>query len=290
MTTAAPRAVGAPPRLAFLLVQAAAVSVLAGRAWQHLLWDAPFRTLLWDQRWMEPIVSGLFGTPWGEYVRSAAVDQGIQAAITGFGGLYLLCALVALFIRRMPRSLGRLLVLGSAALTFLAFLYWKEKFWNFGQFLEYGLQVGAPLLLYHLRYRNGWSPAFIFTVKLLIAVTFVCHGLYAVGYYPRPGHFVQMILDSFAVSEATALRLLDVAGYLDFALAVGIFLPRKIAIPFLAYAALWGFLTAAARVYANFYPAFWQEALLQHLHQTILRLPHVLIPLALIVVLRGAPE
>ena len=286
MTTAAPRSVGAPPALAFLLVQAAAVCVFAGRAWQHLFWDAPFRTLLWDQAWMEPLVSGLFGTPWADYARSPGVDEGIQTAITVCGALYAALAVLALLIRRVPRAGGRLLWLGSLLLATLAFLYWKEKFWNLGQFLEYALQICAPLLLYHLRYRGGWSPAFVFTVKVLIAVTFVCHGLYAVGYYPRPGNFVQMILDSLAVSEATALRILDVAGYLDFALAVGIFLPRRIALPFLYYAAIWGFLTAFARIYANFYPAFWQEALHQHLHQVVLRLPHVLVPLALIVVLR----
>ena len=285
MDSRRPTPAGKPTPLAYRLVQAAAVTVFAGRAWQHLFWDAPFRTLLWDQSWMEPVISGLFGVTWAEYVRSPAVDAGIQASITAFGFLYLLTALVALFVDRLSRSWGRLLWLGAAGLLLLACLYWKEKFWNVGQLLEYALQVGAPLLLYHLRYRGGWTAPFLFVVKLLIAVTFVCHGLYAVGYYPRPGVFVQMILDSLATDETTALRLLDVAGYLDFALAIGIFLPRRVALPFLAWAVVWGFLTAVARTYANFYPAFWTEALHQYLPQTVMRLPHTLIPLAVFLVL-----
>ena len=280
-----PKALPRPFPVAYRLVQAAAVAVFAGRAGQHIFWDAPFRTLLWDQAWMEPIVSGVFGVPWRHFASDPRVDAAIQGSISAFGWGYGLCALVALFIDHLPRAVGRSLWLGSLGLLFLSFLYWKAKFWNLGQLLEYSLQVGTPLLLYHLRYRRAWSAGFIFLVKLLIAVTFVCHGLYAVGYYPRPGVFVQMILDSLGTSEATALRLLDAAGYLDFALAVGIFLPRRIALPFLYWAAIWGLLTATARTYANFYPEFWAEALHQHLPQTILRLPHTLIPLALIRVL-----
>ena len=286
MTVASSPSLPAPPRSAFLLVQLAAVGVLAGRAWQHIFWDAPFRTLLWDEQWMRPLVESLTDMSWGEYVRDAGVDATIQACISGFGWLYAVAAVVALFIRYLPRVIGRVLWVAAGALFFLAFLYWKEKFWNLGQLLEYALQVGAPVLLYHLRYRHGWTPRFRFGVKVLIALTFVCHGLYAVGYYPRPGVFTQMILDSLPVTEATAHRILDLAGLLDFILAVAIFFPRRVALPFLYYAVFWGFLTAFARFWANLYPDYWQAALHQHLHPFVLRWPHALIPLALALVLQ----
>ena len=118
-------------------------------------------------------------------------------------------------------------------------------------------------------------------LKIAIAFTFTAHGLYAVGYYPQPGVFVDMLINILHVSEATAKDFLIVAGVLDFAIAIGIFIPR-IAKYFLLYAALWGGLTALARVWANFYWAFALSSLHQNLYETLYRLPHMLIPLALV--------
>ena len=233
---------------------------------------------------MSGVVRTFFGMNWSEYVRSPETDIWVENIIVGHGWFYVLCAVAVLFIRKIPKVAGVFMWLGAAALLFLAFLYTKEKFYHFGQFFEYSLQTASPLLLWYL-VKNERLPdvKFIKIVKILIAVTFVCHGLYALNYYPRPGNFVQMTISILGAEEESAVAFLNFAGIMDFALAIGIFLPRKFAVPFLIYACIWGFGTSIARVWSEFYLDFWQETLLQNTWKTVLRLPHFLLPLGTLI-------
>jgi hypothetical protein len=67
------------------ILKAATFLLFAGRAWQHLFWDAPFRELLWDQAIMESIVLSLRGGTWEEYVTSENTDHFIGTLVFGFG-------------------------------------------------------------------------------------------------------------------------------------------------------------------------------------------------------------
>ncbi len=270
----------------FLLLQIAAVSVFVGRAWQHLFWDAPYRVLLWDANLMANLVEKLTSLSWGDYVASPSVDAAIQASIFFSGIFYLLCALAAVFIRKLPIISRVFLLLGSAGLVFLAGLYLKEKFYHFGQFFEFSLQFSSPLFLYFVARQKKISGKLVFWMKMAIAATFICHGLYAVGYYPRPGIFVEMTINILGVSETKAIRFLMAAGFLDFLVGIGIFLPKKVAIPFLVYATFWGLATALARVWGNIYPGMVLESLHQWLFESVYRLPQFLVPLAIFVLIR----
>lgn len=272
--------------IAFRLVQAAAVLLFVGRGYEFLVFDAPFRTLLWDESWMRPVVE-TFGGDWTTYVRSPRTDANITTAVRMFGVLYMVCAGVALFVHRIGRFAGKLLWVGGAALAFLAVLFWKEKFFAYGQLLEYALQVGTPFLLYRLAHGGDWNRRLVLLVKVLIALTFVCHGLYAVGYYPRPANYLEMVLSTFPLTNQGARTFLNVAAYLDFAAAVGLFLPGRWGRTALLYCVVWGFLTSFARIYTNFYPDFWLETLRQWVHPFLVRTPHFLVPLVLWWVLRG---
>ena len=88
-------------------------------------------------------------------------------------------------------------------------------------------------------------------------------------------------MDMLYVNEPIAIQILQVAGVLDFVLAVLIFIPGKAARWALAYAVLWGLATSVARVWANVYWEFPLESLHQWLFESVMRLPHALIPLAL---------
>src|SRR5690554_2882349 len=131
-------------------LQLATFLLFAGRAWQHLFWDAPFRALLWNQKSLESIVLYFRGGTWQEYVTSAATDRFIQSAVTGFGIFYALMALVTLFIRgRHRKCFLAPYILSSVSLAFLAFLYTMEKFYHAGQFFEYAIQIVLPLLFWY---------------------------------------------------------------------------------------------------------------------------------------------
>ena len=268
----------------FLLLQIATFCVFAGRAYQHLFWDAPFRSILWSEAWMSWFVEGVWGMEWTDYVRSAETNTMIDNLTINHGYFYAFCAVVTAFIRILPKLVRPILLLGAASLILLAFMYTKEKWFHFGQFFEYSLQIGSPILLWFmLRDENLPSKKFIKIMKVLIGVTFVCHGLYALNYYPRPGNFVQMCMSILGIGEETAFSFLNFAGIMDFAIAIGIFLPRKVAIPLLIYACIWGLGTSIARVWANFYAEFWVDSLHQWIGATVMRMPHFLVPVGVLV-------
>ncbi|MEO1628170.1 MAG: hypothetical protein AAFV25_23680 [Bacteroidota bacterium] len=266
----------------FQLLQLGTIAVFWGRAFQHLYWDAPFRALLWDEEWMSGPVQSLLGMDWQTYITHPDIDQSINQLIMGFGLLYLLCGLVALLLHRLPSFCSHFLLLGSLGLVFLSLLYCKEKFFSVGQFFEYSLQFTTPVFLWLLHRQQKLSPSLMRWMAWAIALTFTCHGLYAVNFYPRPGLFVGMIINILPVSEDTAIHFLNAAGALDFILSAALLLlPRHRWSPFLLYASLWGLLTALARVWAHFHFEFASEALLAWTHEMIFRFPHFLVPLAL---------
>ena len=277
-------------KLVFKTVQFAAAAVFLGRAWQHLFWDAPYRALLWDQSLMEGLILRVFKLNWHDYVSDTAIDQGINTFTDGMGYFYLICFFAAIFLNRFPRVCRPILLAGSIGLIILSGLYYKEKFMAIGQFWEYTLQWSSPLFLLALHKNQHISKRLVLLLKIAIALTFTCHGLYAIGYYPRPGNFSEMIINILGASDKQAVIILNVAGLMDFVVSLLIFFPRILAIPALIYAVLWGFATTIARVWAYFHLAFWQESLMQWLHESVMRFPHFLIPLAVLIYVALRPN
>ncbi len=297
----------------YFLLYLATLGVCLGRAWQHLAWDAPYRVLLWDEAWMRAPVEGLLGISWQTWTTDTSMDERIGLSIKIIGWVYLFIAFVATlrywatikpqsFIKWLPK----LEILAALNGCFLAALYCKDKWFHVGQFFEYALQIGAPLFfLYFPKHSNKkmlWNGMLLATL-----LTFACHGLYALGYYPQPENFVTMTLNCLHCDETTARVFLKIMGWLDI-LVVLVFgfeflvsswfrgaasLPTanrqptnhlrtanllKIA---LLYCIIWGFLTCIARVWAYFYIDFWQDSLNQNLYQLLYRVPHFLVPCVL---------
>lgn len=269
-------------RILFRLLQLSAASVFIGRAWQHLYWDAPFRALLWDESLMKPLIAAL-GWSWKQYASNSEVDAFIQSMIKGVGVLYLIAAIAAYSLKRYPRISRFLLLAGGANLIFLAFLSCKSHFYYAAQFFEHSLQFSAPFLLLAYWRQRTFDSKWILAVKIAIALTFISHGLFAVGYYPRPAYFVEMTMRLLPLDQQQAIQFLKIAGILDFIVALGLFLPGRIAIPFLIYIVFWGFSTTIARIFANFYSELWQYSLSRWAHETLFRFPHFLIPLLLLI-------
>ncbi len=263
------------------MLQVATIAVFVGRSWQHLRWDAPYWTFFWDENWMRPLVEGLWKEPWEHYVSHS--ESAILSLIRTIGWFYVLCALAVIFIQRFKKIAVAILLIGGVSLFFLAFLYCKEKFFHIGQFLEYTLQCGSPFLLIWLFTRPNISPRFLFFTKIAIAFTFICHGLYAVGYYPRPGEFMEMTMILLQIGDQAAVQFLQTIGWLDFVASILIFLPLfHIRLLGLWYCLLWGFATTIARLWAHFQIDFWQNSISQWLHESLYRFPHFLIPGALL--------
>lgn len=277
---------GKDQKIIFRILQLAVLGVFLGRGLQHVFWDAPFRALLWDEKLMTGVVSGWLSMSWEEYVTSERMDGRIQSLIHGFGYFYLLLVVMTIFIKRIPDYLKSLLLVGSAALMFLAYLYMKSKFNVIGQFLEYSLQFSAPIFLWALATKRFSLEQLLPFFKAAIAITFICHGLYALGYYPRPMNFVQMTIHTFGCTEAQAHNYLTMVAWLDFLAAGLIFFPPKISFIALFYCVIWGGMTTFARLVGNFYPEFWQDILIKWTPEVLFRFPHFLVPLAVIFIYR----
>ena len=214
----------------------------------------------------------------GEAEEDAEVGAGAGFFGVGVGELG---AVVAAFPRFFPRKAWAILPVLSGWLVFLAFLYSKEQDFRTGLLIEYALQAGAPLFFFYYLKRPEITTRLDKLMRLAVALTFVGHGLYAIGYYPRPGNFSTMVINSLGVSLDTANGIIWTAGLLDFIVALWVILPvpwRRIP---LAYCAIWGFVTALARIWAYFYPEFWMDSLHQWAFEFVYRAPHFLIPLAL---------
>ncbi len=261
------------------LLKISSFLIFIGRAYQHLFWDAPFRSFFWDQHLLEPIITSIFGISWQSYVTNLNTDHAIQFLTRITGVLYSLCAVISLAINeKSKRWMYSVLKLGSVSLILLALLLTKEKFYHLVMFFEHTIQFGVPIaLVYYLKTRD--THQLIFKLKIFIALAFTCHGMYAVGvFYPLPGNFVTMTLNILPVTETSAKNLLFIAGVLDFIIAIGLFIP-KVAKVMLLYACFWGFITAFARIISGLSYDVSLSIFHQYLYLAIYRLPHGIIPL-----------
>ena len=288
------------------LIWLAALGALLGRAWQCLFWDIPLRSLLWDEALMKDFITHWFQWTWESYMTSPAVDQMIERWIIIIGLALVFASLASVSLamkgpgpglRTSPilpsPSFGKAflnvsrmgVLLGSVLLGFIALLIYKEKFFWTAQLLEYSLQVAAPLylLLWHRNKRAGSYDQLYFWMKVGVTLTFISHGLFAIGFYPRPGHFVQMVMDGLWLEEAAAIHFLNVAAVMDFIVGLGLWImPKELHKPFLWYAFAWGLLTTMARLWANWTAAAPWTSLELWTYETLYRFPHFLIPLVMI--------
>ncbi|QNM85248.1 hypothetical protein H9W90_13790 [Polaribacter pectinis] len=262
------------------MLKLSAFFVFAGRAYEHLFWDAPYRSLLWDQNLLQKFVEGVFNVSWKEYVTSMKADNIIQNIIKINGVFYAICAALCLIVKQESKRFSKqIIAVGGFLLLFLSILLSKSKFYHLAMFLEHSIQFGAPLLLVYLFKINGNLLKLITPLKIITALTFVSHGLYALGkLYPLPGNFVTMTLNILPITENLAKEFLFIAGVLDFVAVVFIFIPRLQKIG-LIYAAIWGLITAFARITSGLTYDVSFSIFHQYLYTTIYRIPHGLSPL-----------
>lgn len=268
-------------KMVIWLLRLSCFLVFVGRGWQHLFTgDAPFRVLFWDEDLLTPLVKSLFGMSWDQWATSELVDNTIQSSIYITGAFYFLCAVLSLFVQRNHRFIKIILGIGCASLVFLAFLYFKDRFYQWAQFFEYAAQYMAPGLLIWAVSTDRRPPfGFDFAIRLAVALTFICHGLYAFGYYPVPGNFVDMVIQILNVSDSKAIELLEFAAILDF--AVGGLLIMGILKRFAyGYAIFWGVATTSARLMANLSWDLLGADLMRWLPEFLQRGPHATLPAA----------
>ncbi|QDT10436.1 hypothetical protein K239x_23920 [Planctomycetes bacterium K23_9] len=249
----------------------------------HYYWEAPYGVLLWQDSTFD--LASRFGLSWEEFVGTGANDGVVQKWLARIWWLYLACAVLSLTVRRTSRFQISGLVLGSGLLIWLSYAKYVAAIRQPPMFIEHGGQMLIPILLvlalvFGVRHRCTTIMAMI-----ALIMTFAGHGLYAVGAWPTPASFSAMTTLILGVEYPTTQTLLRIAGTLDFIVCLGICFPltRKVSA---VYATAWGFLTAIARPVAgmSWQLNYWGAD--QYLHEAVLRAPHFLIPLYLLLIWR----
>tara|TARA_B100000809_G_scaffold263834_1_gene318050 strand:- start:11735 stop:12487 length:753 start_codon:yes stop_codon:yes gene_type:complete len=241
---------------------------------------------LWDQDLLSPIIENIFNTKWQVYATSLRTDSIINSCVKANGIFYLICAILSLTLTKTSSKLHKgILYTGGVFLVLLSLLITKSKFYHIVMFFEHSIQFATPFAMLYFLKTNDLKKLLLI-LKILIALTFVSHGMYAVGiFYPLPGNFVSMTLNILPVTEDIAKQFLFAAGILDFLVALLIFIPKTVR-PALIYAAIWGFLTAFARIISGLKYGVNLDIIMQYLHTTIYRMPHGLIPLIAYIILK----
>ena len=269
-------------RVFFLILCLAFLGVSLGRAYQCIFWDIPIRSLLWNENWMASIVSLLLGLSWEEYLKHSNANSTIQGIVSTLGYILLVCAIIATVrFRRIFTKVA--LYLSFLVLLFIALLYHLEKFQTAGQFFEYTLQFATPLILWYYL-KKGVTKSWILFLKISIALTFISHGLYALGFYPVPANFVAMTIQVLPLSQSTAIYFLLIVGILDLIFSVGLFIDGRLFNISVWYCIVWGFLTTSARVVANIDLSMVSSTFHQWWFESMYRLPHFLIPVLLLLI------
>jgi hypothetical protein len=171
-----------------------------------------------------------------------------------------------------------------------------DKHYLYGTLLEYSAQFVTPIIF--LWYCNGYGAGRALIVsKIAIAITFIYHGLFAIGYYPQPGNFTDMLIIGFGIQEDMARAALTNIAWMDFLFAGVVLIPfnilyrkevlskvlKVIFITLLSYAVFWGFMTSIARFYIHFDSQFIWQSFEGFFHEFLVRLPHGVFPMIILI-------
>ncbi|WP_372654831.1 hypothetical protein [Halobacteriovorax sp.] len=262
-------------RVLELILRFSTCFVLFGRGLQHLFYDAPYRIVLWNESLLAPVFN-LFGWSWTDYVTSPLTDRYINYSVILVGVFLIVASLIAVFNYKKGE---KLLLLSGLYLIVLSLLYMATKYFVPAQFIEYSSQMFSPFALI-LFWKKAQSDRLVLFIRVAVALTFIGHGSYALGIFPVPGNFIDMVINILGCTESTALIFLKIMGSLDFIAAALLFIPILDHWA-LTFCCAWGLLTSVARVGEESVFGF-SHTLSSLGHEFIMRGPHFLLPLFLI--------
>jgi len=267
-----------------LIFQLSALAVFFGRSWQHLDRGGPYLTLFTNDLLFRPLVELFSEMSWSAYIRSSEVATFGKNVGYGMGYFFGIAVIWIILYQWIPRWINRLVtIITTIALFILALTLFQQQAFRVAQFFEYTCQISTPFLFYHFFYNQITKDRLQLLLKIIIALTFISHGLYAIGYYPIPGKFIGMTNRGFGSTDEVSRLVLLTVGWLDIILSLALFLPlKKIQTASIIYMIIWGILTAFARIWANYYHDLGWYSLNQWIPETIYRFPHFLLPLALL--------
>lgn len=151
------------------------------------------------------------------------------------------------------------------------------------QIIEHALQIMLPLLLIFVSKVNYQLKQLYYPLAICTGLTFVGHGLYAIGIHFVPENFIEMTMNSLLISKENATQFLQIMGWLDLICVAGAFIPfvrRYVG----WYLIVWGILTAMARVYFVLNLGITADLFLVNFPNMVYRLPHGIVPVLMLII------
>jgi len=177
------------------ILQLTAAILLAGRAWQHLFWDAPYQYFF----------SGETGfTDWFS-----------DKLTTVMGWFYLFGVVFCFTLDKRDTRWGNIFVFYSAALLLLAQLYRISNAFEIPTLLLYSSQFATPLIYYQLQFTKIPIGRIMNTLKLSLTLTLGAYAWYASGiYYGHKVAWIEGLNNAFGTgSNSAALFLYALAAF-----------------------------------------------------------------------------
>ncbi len=270
----------------FVALQLCVSVLLLTRGWLTWRWDSPIRSLVWKEDWWTWLIEKYSKLSWADFANQS--DAYITTGLAWLGIGLMILGVVPWFVRKpyCPR-IAWLLLPATVVLGLDGFARFMSRDYELGMGLEHSLQIGAPMLLFVAARRPEKMKLWLRVASALTALTFVGHGLYAIGFHTVPLNFKLMTQGILPLSAEGTVTLLLVAGWLDLVCAVGLFI-RPLRVPSLIYMIVWGGLTALARAVAYFDPSAKGMGLDPWVFETLVRTPHWLIPALILALITGS--
>lgn len=250
----------------------------SGWAWGHLYWEPTYSSILWSETTFEWFQK--FGYTWEDFAGTGSNDGLIQKCVHCIGWLFFGASILSFSATRTSWIQLSFLSLSSVLMAAVAAAKYIKSEFEFPMLIEHGAQVLSPVLLVMALTLGMRHRATVNTAIIAILMTFAGHGLYAAGVWPTPPTFIGMTRSIFGWDYNTTKIFLRVAGFFDFVVCCGMFIPtlrRSCAL----YAFFWGLMTAAARPIAgmSWDLNYWGAD--QFMPGLVYRSPHWFIPLFL---------
>jgi hypothetical protein len=211
---------------------------------------------------------------------------GDESTIDWIWGLMLMILAIPLLL---PISIYKkahlyyLLLPATVLLSIASYASFIESGYLPEQLIEHGIKLLTPLLLFAgIKFPTFDKSSVVFWAKVLLALTFIGHGMYAIGVHYVPDSFLDMTTEILRINDSNALIFLKIVGYLDILCAVLIFVnfPNR---PVYFYLIFWGIITAIARlVYGILINEGSTMELVYWSANMLYRLPHGLLAILLL--------
>jgi len=277
------------------LLRVSTFLLFIGRAWEHIYWEGPFRNFFYNPHGFGKVLEWLTGSTLQEIYRDHFYEHLIDNVSVGVGIVYALAGIATLFYSPSRKILKWIIGLGVFCLALTFYGFFVDKHFLYGTLFEYSAQFFTPILFIWVC-AGVRENRTLFVAKIAISVTFICHGLFAIGYYPQPGNFADMLIIGFGMQEDVARAALIDIAWLDFVFAGIVMIPfhlmyRKevwskilkiIFIVLVSYGIIWGFMTSIARFYTHFNSQFIWQSFEGFFHAFLVRLPHGILPLIIL--------